>query len=988
MSQETFFLKKLEEFIGREAILNDVRGWLQDDKFHPAFFSGEYGIGKTRLLQQILELAKEELKYDGAPARSIDLYHFRHHSPEGLANAIFKCFEDTENKIFFNSFITAHQKLGEARASGDSQAIHEWLQKLLNSCAEGVEKMSAGRGVLLLFDTAEQFVYPTGKRFAPAWEWLKGWIGDLPRGAVFFAGRPAASAFLNRLTLPTIPLDSFTLEETRNYILKAGENWMKMENSATFEIYENEIPILHTLSQGRPILLAIFLEMRMQSNPKEFQDLSGIESKSFEEKIVNYLRNEFGETLNAAGRTSKGINAELLARIRDDSHPNVQDAQDALRNLKDRVFVREFTDDDRVFLHDELYRLLKEYIYDNETTTSAADKQSAAQAIYEYYKEAIKQKDSELQDVFASLMQEDSEQTSFSEEYVEKIREIETSRQRLRTEFVYYRLRSPVKKEGKRKWFEDDPSLEGLKMYYRYGHEAATSNNDEILIPLQIELTNFGLNLEAGNFWKPFIEGLLLIHEVWLKQATGQSYLEDIPNLKNNLEGIANLQSEQKIILQNLLEVWLGTGLVFIQKQKPEYDRAESIFTRVISELENLSADRRLKWFIDVAISLAYRQRAFERSKRGLFQNAIEDYRSGLQYSRFTNFLHEESTLRNDLGFSQQYIGDFTHALENLLDGLQLRYRTAVGPRIALSHSSLAQFYIAYGAYKDAQEHALSTIRISKFSERVGYWRGRVFGYLALAEATRRLAFSFQDVPTQVKYLLTAQKAIEISVQHAEKLTEESKINSKLEEACLYRDFTRVETELSKKKTWFDKSAALLWEVAQRAEEAGINYRLVDAMCNRVWLGYFSNSEGFATQAVNEFKKLEVLAPYWLTNGKYNDKEIAEADPILWSHIGKYCMACGVMSLDTWTETKDDVALSQAARYFMLSLMYSEEFAKDHRGLREGRHRIRQAIAKMDSDELQKFCRFVLNVEETERIPERPSALQRLLRDHALWVDN
>jgi len=65
MYPEPFSLKRLEEFIGREAILKQVRGWLEDGKFHLAFFSGEYGIGKTRLLQRILEL---ERKYDGAPS--------------------------------------------------------------------------------------------------------------------------------------------------------------------------------------------------------------------------------------------------------------------------------------------------------------------------------------------------------------------------------------------------------------------------------------------------------------------------------------------------------------------------------------------------------------------------------------------------------------------------------------------------------------------------------------------------------------------------------------------------------------------------------------------------------------------------------------------------------------------------------------------------------------------------------------------------------
>ena len=153
MFQNTFSLEKLSEFVGREIILNDVLNWMKDKNRHLVFFSGEYGIGKTRLLQRILDLSRRELKYDGSPKHLIDLYHFRHHAPEGLARAIFKCFENTDNEYYFNPFITARRRLDAARAAGDSKASRELIQKMLDSCVDGLKKMSAERGVLLLFDT-------------------------------------------------------------------------------------------------------------------------------------------------------------------------------------------------------------------------------------------------------------------------------------------------------------------------------------------------------------------------------------------------------------------------------------------------------------------------------------------------------------------------------------------------------------------------------------------------------------------------------------------------------------------------------------------------------------------------------------------------------------------------------------------------------------------------------------------------------------------
>ncbi|HRQ31832.1 MAG TPA: ATP-binding protein, partial [Anaerolineales bacterium] len=592
MFPEHFSYKTLEEFIGRKTILDQVRGWLNDGKFHFVFFSGEYGIGKTRLLQRILEVEK---KYDGAPARLIDLYHFDHHTPEGLARAVYKCFEKTENEHYFNPFITARRRLDEARAGGDSKAIHEWLQKLLDSCAEGVKKMSAEHGVLLLFDTAEQFVYPTGKRFVPAWEWLKGWVGDLPRGAVFFAGRPAASALFQGFPLSTtIPLGFFTLEESNAYLTAVANRWSQ-ETSQSVSFAEDEVQKLHALSQGRPILLAIFLESRMRDS-QAFKNLSEYQTETFEQKVIEYLLNQpvLGETLKATGRARKGINLELLVKICGMSQ---RDAKTALDTLKEMSFAKTFPDDERVYLHDDMYDLLEKYVYGEVSDT--VERQAAAQAIYIYYKEeAIKQKNKELQNIFASLAQEGSERSAApSKEYVEEIRKIESSRQRLKTEFIHYRLRSQVTKEDKRKSSEDDPILAGLKMYYRYGHEAATSNNDEILIPLQIELTNFWLTLddenlwkllgwlrlEDRNFWKPFIEGMLLVHEIWLKVATGQKYRDEVPALQKSLSTISGLSSDQKTLLHALLETWQGTGLVFGEQQ--DYGRAEAIFSDIIDEI-------------------------------------------------------------------------------------------------------------------------------------------------------------------------------------------------------------------------------------------------------------------------------------------------------------------------------------------------------------------------------------------------------------------
>lgn len=978
MFQQLPLLEKLSEFVGRETILKDVGSWLHEGNFHSAFISGDYGIGKSRLLRRILDLASRELKYDGMPTRLIDLYHFRHHSPEGLARAIVACFEKTDKEGYFEFYYRAHAKLESARAAGDSEAIREQLQILLDSCVKGLKKMSAERGILLLFDTVEQIVYPGSDRFAPAWDWVKVWINELPRGAVLFAGRPAATVLFQNISHTTIPLDFFTLEESRTYILTTGEN----VKGKLFSMDDTDIQRLHVLSQGRPILLALFLELRVRSKLQEFEDLSQFQPESFEQKIIDYLLSqaELGETLKAAGRVPKGINAELLAKIRGIS---LRESKQALKTLQDMTFAKEFPDDDRVYLHDEIYTLLERYTYSD--VSDIADGQAAAQAIYEYYKQAIKQKDEELKNIFESLTGEvDFKQPAdVSKNYIPKIRESEIYRQELKTEYLYYRLRHQIGKE-KRKAHQDDPIQAGLKNYYRFGHEAAASYNDEILIPLQIELTNFWFSLKDDNFWKPFIGGLLLVHEIWLKVATGQPYLDDIPIHEKNLATIPNLSTDQKTILHTLLETWLGYGLVFAKN--PDYDRAEQLFTQSIDVIQNLSVNQPLQWFKDVAISLVHRQRAYMRRIRGAFRDAIDDFLVGLRYSRAMDYYQEESTLRNDLGFAQMQNGLFQPAFENIWDGLQLRYKTAIGPRIALSYSTLAQYYIAKGTYEEARKYARHSIQVS---EAVGFRRGLAFGNLAFAEAARRFAFSAQGPSNQEEYLQEAKDAVEIAVQLLEQLGEKARIiESKLEEACLYRDRVRIEKEPFKKKAWIERSNTQFLAVANDAERAGISYRQVDAMCNRIWLGYYAGELEYAKEAMRDFEILEVIKPYWLRNGKFVDEARAKKNPILWSQIGKYYMGQGVIALDAWKNKMDDSLLEDAARYMMLSMTYSTQFATDHRGLREGRHTIYQALASLNPEELGQFCIYVLNSEKIEKLNQRPSPLQNLMKDHALWFAN
>jgi len=59
MTANTFSWESLEEFVGRGSTLQEIQEYFQRNDFRVVFFTGGFGIGKTRLIKQILIKAKE-----------------------------------------------------------------------------------------------------------------------------------------------------------------------------------------------------------------------------------------------------------------------------------------------------------------------------------------------------------------------------------------------------------------------------------------------------------------------------------------------------------------------------------------------------------------------------------------------------------------------------------------------------------------------------------------------------------------------------------------------------------------------------------------------------------------------------------------------------------------------------------------------------------------------------------------------------------------
>jgi tetratricopeptide (TPR) repeat protein len=720
------------------------------------------------------------------------------------------------------------------------------------------------------------------------------------------------------------------------------------------------------LSEGRPILLALFLERVFHGDPTIRAAVPASSPQAFEPLLISHLMSDpqIGHLLVAAGRAPKGVDLELLAQITDLSESEIKDGFEILKEMS---FAKTFLNNDRLFLHEEMYAMLERNVYSKEGDEVDAD--TAAQAIYQYYKPKIRKLNQGLGQKYVAYAADRSRkhQDTLWGEIEKANQELQT----LNTEFAFYRWRL-VGKQPKADSVSEDPIAKGLQRYYRLGHEASMSNDFESLLWLRFELIRFIQELDCKNKkgekqeWLPFLRGFLFLQKIWEKNASGKSYEDVLPNLDEQLD------SEQKCILSGFINIWKGIALSY--GKEPNYKEAEAIFSEFIVQLSNVKV---LPWFSKNAIVLAYRQRAHLKKRQFLLNQAIQDFKKAAKTNRGLNFNFEEATIRNDLGDAQVLTGNFGEAKLNLQDAFSLRQKMKNGTRLALSYSTYARYYTAIGAFSQARNLARQGMNLST---RIG--RGTALARISFAEATRRYAQELGTPENRCEELFNeAEKALGEAL---EGLIEQTalQIDARIEQACLYRDRMRRISGIEQEKL-FNIADALYLEVCQNAEKQNHQniYRMADAMANRIWMGMFKQDTTFAKKAADEFAKLEIfLFPIGETESlkKYRKKaNKGDKNPVV-QFIGKYYVAKGMLSLGSAEELSHQ-NVKDVATNWMLGLEYSLIFAEKYRGLDSAEETIYNKIRTFNDQEIGMLLKAVEQAEK-EINDKKDSRLKMLIK--------
>ncbi len=1003
MPQDPIFWRNVEPFIGRQETLESLLQRLKGPGFHLVAVSGEYGYGKTRLLDRLLERANNPQPVAALPSVKIDLYESKHHTPGGLAQAIVDCFPRYSE--YFQNYEKLRSEYEDAKVAGNVGKAQQTFWGMLDACIDGLSNLSQEHGVLLLLDTAERWVYPAlddspfPTAAATAWEWLRDKVcPSLKRGLVILAGRPEISK-LELDAKNRFALEPFNLQETRDYIQETCNRFLTQLNLTPPQFSENEIQRLHHLSQGRPILLALFLELIAHGDQRISEQAFTAQPADFEPLLVKHLMESpnLGELVRAVGRAPKGVDEELLANMTGYSE---EELKPELEKLKGLSFAKTFEGNSRLFLHEEMYAILGRHVYSHAADQTEA--RQAAQGIHAYYKHHTGKLNTAIGKLYAAYASETDE--AKKKEIARSIEEQSSQLETLNVDFAYYRWRHVSKADA-----AEDPVDMGLRRYYRLAHEAATGNEVNLLVLLRAELINFIHDLENQEEkenrqpWLPFLKGFTHLQRVLEKAAIGKDYKSLAEQIDSEmlpaLDKIKGLSPEQKKVLSGLLTAWRGHVLMYAGE--PDYEKAREHFEQVIQNLDGWTDHSNLRWLAHAALVFAHRQRAFLFKRQGLFQKAVQSYKAALDANRGQDFNFEEAMIRNDLGDTQVLIGDFKNAILNLDDALKLRMKMKSGARLALSFSTLSRYHNAQGGYHDA---LIFAERGKNLAFMVG--RNTALARIALAEAIRRHARQeMADDPEKQKAQMdAAEKLVREAIEGLQGRGEPAiLVEAYLELGCICRDRVRLhgkdenkkqDQEYLKKadedkKQDFSCAEKNLRKAAEMSLQRNppIPYRAADAMANRIWLGLFAADSEFTQQAAKEFEQLPFWQPFDISKkGEYlHAKKMAKSDkrPLL-QFIGKYHVAMGTHALGTDKHITEENAKEVAWRW-MLGLEYSRLFADQFRGLDAARQTIYKDLNKFNPEELRLLSQEVAEAQKIEKL--KTSLLKQLMQDNSLWFD-
>ncbi len=972
----------LPELVGRRDYIERAIAALTRDGKRVVFLLGEGGIGKTRVLQTIIDELKQK---PGAGAinlvdREVDLYQTEVHTTNGLADALYQASPFLRDDALAQMYDELVQQWVTGVGAGSAQLRRKHLDlfaKLLTTACQE-------RPTVLALDTAERLMYGRPslpaylhRQVAGAWEWLLTLLTRNPNLRLLIAGRPEAGPLCDELVRR---LDSDQVICLELGPLSPEEGLAYFDAVAKLAQAHQDIALQRALNaldanrrrqavawaEGVPIRLALMIDhlslgFALPDNP----DDAGSWGAYFFKQLQT---SPYWDLIEALGRLPKGADVELLARLLDyQGEAQKQALQTQLQTVRKFTFVKVRTVPglgERYFLHDEMYRLLQQAVFNRPGDRVRAGR--IYQTVVSYYEEQEKAWRQKLEALFEPVedgQTEKVDKATLSELYRRQIA--------LHAADVYYSLHQD--------------STKGFQRRYRYTRDADLSGNVALDYALQAELLLFigeqnGEALAADADW----EGALMMRPVvraWVEEEYERA-----------LDEASRLRQEAQEALQDdlnaaILNTWEAYALIYLSR---DLDKAEVMLGEAIDRAARhcQDEDSLRAWRAKAILAFAHRVRGYLYDGQERLDEAHQDYKRAAPLWREINLQIESATTLKDYAYSLGLKGAFEQARRFVQDALEMYRRLASIGNVGLALNALALIRMMDGDYQEAIESSRRALRLG---QAIGSRRLQGLAAVALAEAMRRsvgpgtLPALSEKIRVLEEALAYAQQALEQFKQTGEQIY---LIQSLIEKGCNRRNLVHICVEhpvcqpedINRYK---QESANDLREAAQKAEAIGHTALQLDALVNLGWLGYFAQDDTLVAEATQAVR--QAAAALYPDPAAEHPQVTAQNRHLgsQWEQMAKHYTMRGGQVFRAFQKTKEKDRLSEAGRFWTYSIFFNAQKGENFDNFRRAKNFIYQRLRSLNDEEL---GYVISGVKQAEiEIGQNGSGMRAFMKESFLW---
>jgi tetratricopeptide (TPR) repeat protein len=976
VSQEEQYLSPLAtaELVGRQKEIAQVLDTIRGGGRSVIYITGVGGIGKTRLLQHLLQTLSERPDMRVA-ARPVDMYHTVNHTVEGLIQAIQEVLAPDGKG--FERYREAREKLYQITRE-ERARWQEQRNIMIRAFLEDLNHISRATPVVLALDTVERLFLqedPVASRLgiptarALVYDWLLSeFLPSLENTAVLLAGRPVPIPVEQELartgTFCSIVLSGLTEDETLEYFEKLGSTLRASGNPRDrfvadyIQQWDEEFRrmLFHALKDDgtiRPILLALAIDyLAISGEPflaarslNEAQQLSPEDRRQNQQKLLSGVETLIRQTLHplmlgdfigVMGWLRKGADVDLLATLLGTDPASAEKACEWARRLS---FVKIRPADQRLFLHDEMYALLGD------------PRQALPPGVFRPLKTCYAQRLDRIREEIAAIYASEPGLPDF-----EKIHGASTRLRDTLAENLHYTLRHNAR--------------EGFQEYLRLAEESLSIGDEMLDIQLRAELLDFWRERDPQDR-ESSVDGLQRADFLadasvrWVKRLIAAGQYEEALKVTRRLREDARDLIEQG---GEIAATELDLAEALLMTYRGNLQKAEQLLSRVKAKVEALpSSEATIRW--NIIRGQLYNTLGYLRRVQGQFVAAAEMYWRALPYWRGLNMEAEQANTLTNLAFVLMLRGAFAAARLHAKDALGLRKKHGLPARVALTMNTLAGIEIYAGEYREAETYALQALEIA---EQTKFPRGEGLAHLSLAACYRFM--SEPPCPDQERVRLL-QKSLEHSQKACEIFSQEPKEPERLiaalyEKGITHREFCRFPSPNVDLPMHRAAAEEALRQSMEMARENGFWVQYLDAAMGLAWMYYYVQEPTLDQHLQTiEQEVQQQFSSYLITPDSFPP---VREDTILgiFAQLARMHVLKGVRAMDAFERSVKEPPYSDlraAAQEFALALEYDKLIAGDFRDMRRALGVIHERLKRLNAREMKAVYDAVSEMAERYR---------------------